>query len=115
MDARVLAEQAADLISREDRWSRHFTARGPIVVAGKVVEADKDCAVLATDPYARQWSALGALFKIGRAAKMSNEDIYAAERGICSSLGWERLSDWNSAVGHKAVVSGLRQFAEAVS
>ena len=115
MDARVLAEQAADLISREESWSRHFTARGPIVVAGKVVEVDKDCAVLATDPHARQWSALGAIFKIGRAAKMSNEAVYAAEREICSNLGCERLSDWNATVGHRAVVSGLRQFAEAVS
>lgn len=111
MEARALAGQAADLISNEGSWSRHFTARGPIVVAGKIVEVDKDCAVLATDPNARQWSALGAIFKIGRAAKMSNEAVYAAEREICSSLGCERLSDWNAAVGHKSVVAGLRNFS----
>lgn len=105
--------RAADLIKDQKNWTQHFTARGPIVIDGIIPDPNKEACCLATDFQARQWSALGAIFKVGRKAKMSCASLYEIERKFCDFVGARRMSDWNATTEHKKVVSALRAAAEA--
>lgn len=114
MSPSTIVRQAADLISAQQNWTPHFTARGPIIVAGRQTDPGKDACCLATDKHAVQFSALGAIFRIGRKAKLSNKDCYDLERSVCRELGIDRLSDWNARTDHKEVVAGLRLAADGL-
>ncbi|MET3837481.1 hypothetical protein ABIB58_002837 [Brevundimonas sp. UYEF29] len=110
----ALLRRAADLIEKQSNWTQHFTARGPIIVAGRQTDPGKDACCLATDKHAVQFSALGAIFRLGRKEKLSNAEIYGLEQRVCEILGVRRLADWNAQVGHAAVLAGLRHTAAAI-
>jgi hypothetical protein len=112
-DAKLLRD-AADLIQSPSKWTQHFTARGPILTAGRVTDPNKEACCLATEAHAVQFSALGAIFRLGRKAKRSNADLYDLEARVCAILGARRLSDWNAQAGHAQVLVGLRRAADAL-
>ncbi len=85
-------ESAALLIERPGAWTRSSTARRPW-------DATSDYPCFATDERARSWGALGAIYKVGRAANLSNQQCYELGRQVAAHVGARYLTDWN---GHQA-------------
>lgn len=114
MSPAAIVSSAADLIEGRNAWTKHFTARGPIQIPGRPIDPEKDASCLPSAPFANQWSALGAIFSVGRKAGLTCADCYQIERDVSRVLGVDRLSDWNIRSDHSDVVAGLRRAALAL-
>lgn len=103
---------AADLISQPNSWTRTFTARAPI----PGTKPPMNGASLATDPTAKEWGALGAIFAVGRKAGLRNADCYSIGRTVGHSLGvGDRLTEWASQPDRTAaqIAAAFRKVAKA--
>jgi hypothetical protein len=106
--AEVLAK-AADLIEPAGAWCRDWTAR-------RLNDRDPTIseATLSADPRAIQWGGLGAIYKIGLDAGLTNAQCWAALEFAARAVETDRFTRWawDPRRTQAEVVAALRKAAE---